>query len=168
VADPVIRRRATPGRPQYVFALTPRALRTDNTSELTSRLLAVIKTSSTPQTVNVIFEEVANHFAADAPGVVPGESLPARLDRTVAFLNQHGYVARWEPASEGYLLHTCNCPYDPLAASHAELCTMDLTLVGRLLGSVPVRVCRVVDGGETCAYLVREEDHAAVAGEVIR
>jgi predicted ArsR family transcriptional regulator len=145
-----------------VFSLTPQAFGADNTSALASRLLTEIKASASPQAINVIFEGVANQFAGEAAPPVVGETFPDRLDRTVMFLNRHGYVARWEAADDGYLLHTCNCPYDPLATSHPELCTMDMALVTRLLGTTPQRICRVVEGGQTCAYLVRETEPARV------
>jgi predicted ArsR family transcriptional regulator len=104
--------------------------------------------------VNVIFEGVAQRLAAAAPVPSCHEPLPDRLERAVDFLNSQGYVAKWERAEDGYLLHTCNCPYEALAGGNPELCSMDLSLVTNLLGLAPQRVSRVVDGAATCAYLI--------------
>jgi predicted ArsR family transcriptional regulator len=158
VGDPAIRHRNTPGRPQYTYSLTAKASEhfPKNYCDLASNLIEELKASAEPGRVNVIFEGVASRLALTAPPPVPGEPLAHRLDRTVAFLNQHGYVARWEHAPEGYLLHTCNCPYEALAGGNPELCGMDLSLVGNLLGTVPQRVSRVVEGAATCAYLIED------------
>lgn len=156
IAEPVIRHRSSPGRPQYVFTLTSKASEyfPSNYSELAAKVVDEVK--ATGQDINVIFEGVAARLAADAPQPVDGEPIEARLDRAVAFLNRRGYVARWENASDGYLLHTCHCPYEDLAPGHPELCRMDLMLVGHLLGTIPQPLSRVVEGGATCSYLLRD------------
>jgi len=157
VAEPVIRHRTSRGRPQYAYTLTDRASQhfPKNYGELAAKVLAEIKAASTPQTVNVIFEGVAARFAAEAPQPIPGESFTDRLDRAVAFLNTRGYVARWESASEGYRLHTCNCPYEALTPEHPELCGMDRTLVGSLLGTEPECLARLSAGSPDCTFLIR-------------
>ncbi len=92
---------------------------------------------------------------------MPGETLEQALDRAESFLNDNGYVAHWEQSPEGYLLHTCNCPYEGSPSGNPELCEMDLELVSRLLGQTPERVGRLVEGFNSCAYLIREPALAA-------
>ncbi len=156
VAEPVIRHRTSRGRPQYLYALTEKASQyfPKNYDDLASKILAEIKAASTPQGVNVIFEGVASRFAAEAPRPVPGEPITNRLDRAVAFLNTRGYVAHWEGTSEGFVLHTCNCPYEALAPQNRELCGMDKALIGNLVGAAPQCLTRVADGSSSCAYLI--------------
>ena len=156
VAEPVIRHRTSRGRPQYLYALTEKASQyfPKNYDDLASKILAEIKAASTPQGVNVIFEGVASRFAAEAPRPAPGEPITNRLDRAVAFLNTRGYVAHWEATSEGFVLHTCNCPYEALAPQNRELCGMDNALIGSLVGAAPQCLTRVADGSSSCAYLI--------------
>lgn len=156
VAEPVIRHRMSRGRPQYLYALTEKASQyfPKNYDDLASKILAEIKAASTPQVVNVIFEGVASRFTAEAPRPAPGEPITNRLDRAVAFLNTRGYVAHWEATSEGYVLHTCNCPYEALAPANRELCGMDKALIGSLVGAAPQCLTRVADGSSSCAYLI--------------
>lgn len=158
VSDPIVRHREARGRPQHVFALTEKASRhfPKGYDDLAAKMLAEVQTHS-PQLINVIFEGMAARISAEAPQPVAGESVKKRLDRAVNFLNERGYVARWENAPEGYLIHTCNCPYEALAGSHPELCNMDMVLIGNLMGSVPQRVSRVADGATSCAYLFAEK-----------
>ncbi len=91
-----------------------------------------------------------------------------RLSRAVEFLNRRGYTARWELTAEGYLFHTECCPYERLAPDHPELCQMDIALVGNLLGVIPQRLSRVVEGAETCCYLIREADLAPTGNKTER
>ncbi len=123
--------------------------------------------------VNVIFEGVANRLAASAPKCASDRPAAERLDRAVAFLNDHGYVASWEVAPDGYLLHTCNCPYEALAKNNPELCGMDLSLASNLLGTTVERVSRVLDGAASCSYRLAAEpqrpaEAAGVISELIR
>jgi predicted ArsR family transcriptional regulator len=158
IGEPLIRHRNARGRPQYVFALTEQASAhfPKGYDDLAAKVLAEVQTHD-PRLVNVIFEGVAARLSAEAPRPVAGESFRKRLDRAVRFLNARGYVARWEKTPEGYVVHTCNCPYEALAGAHPELCNMDMTLIGNLVGVVPQRVSRVADGATSCAYLFREE-----------
>jgi predicted ArsR family transcriptional regulator len=154
IADPVVRHRNKPGRPQYVYGLSDKASTRfpKNYCELAAKLLEEVKSNAAPGSVAMIFEGVANRLADSAPKCAGDEPAPERLDRAVTFLNDHGYVASWEQSSNGYLLHTCNCPYEALAKENPELCAMDLSLAGNLLGGTVERVSRVLDGASSCSY----------------
>jgi predicted ArsR family transcriptional regulator len=157
VSEPIVRHRNSRGRPQHVFALTEQASQhfPKNYNQLASAVLEELK-SHNPQLVNVIFEGVALRLSAETPKFAAGEPWPQRLEQAVQFLNERGYVARWEQTNQGYLVHTSNCPYEALAAAHPELCQMDMVLIGNLLGVIPQRVSRLADGATSCAYLVHE------------
>jgi predicted ArsR family transcriptional regulator len=157
VSEPEVKHRSSPGRPQYTFSLTVKASAhfPKQYASLAANVLAELKATA-PRAVNVIFEGVANRLGAEAAPPAPGDSIPKRLNRAIAFLNERGYVAHWERASQGYLLHTNNCPYAGLPDEHPELCGMDSALVSRLLG-LPVECTgRLAEGAGSCAYLVRE------------
>ena len=156
IGDPVVRHRNKPGRPQYVYGLSDKASThfPKNYRELAAKLLEEVKSNTPPGGVNVIFEGVANRLSASAPKSSVDEPISERLDRAVVFLNDHGYVASWERDADGYLLHTCNCPYEGLAKQNPELCVMDLTLTTNLLGGPVERVSRVLDGASSCSYRI--------------
>jgi DeoR family transcriptional regulator, suf operon transcriptional repressor len=153
---PQLRRRSTPGRPQYVYHLTSkgRELFPNNYEHLAANLIQQMERSLPPETVNVIFEGVIESMAANAGiGDVP---LKQRLTRAVAYLNEHGYNASCETCSEGYMLFTRNCPYHGIAETTGTLCNMDMRLVATLIGVVPRLVSRVTDGDSVCSYLIPE------------
>ncbi|HKZ70156.1 MAG TPA: ArsR family transcriptional regulator [Anaerolineales bacterium] len=155
VSEPVARHRKTSGRPQHVYALMPKAndLFPHRYDSLAQVLLDEIKQQCDHRLANVIFEGAAARLAADAPHSTPGESMEARGQKAVEFLNQCGYVAHWERQPDGILIHTCNCPYDGLAEDNPELCSMDLSLMANLMGIQLQRVCHITEGDASCAYL---------------
>jgi DeoR family suf operon transcriptional repressor len=154
VTAPSVRRRRTPGRPQYVFGLTDKGRECfpNNYQNLSAALLSQIKAALPPAQVNVILENVAQELADDA--AIPDLPLDARLDQVVDYLNKQGYEAAWEVCEQGYLLETRNCPYRHVAGDHQELCNMDIRLISALTGIVPRRVGRLADQDESCAYLI--------------
>ena len=165
IGDPLVRHRNTPGRPQYVYALTDKATNhfPKNYCDLAAKLLEEVRSVTPAAAISVIFEGVANRLSAAAPRLVRNEPMPERIERAAKFLNDHGYVASWEATGDGYLLHTCNCPYEALAKQNPELCSMDLTLAGNLLGGTVERVSRVLDGASSCSYRLALADGGATA-----
>jgi DeoR family transcriptional regulator, suf operon transcriptional repressor len=164
VTAPVARRRNSPGRPQHVYALTEKALEyfPNNYQNLASNLLHQIKETLPPAQVNVILEQIADHMVAGAN--IQTETLESRLESATHYLNQHGYEAAWEACPEGYILKTRNCPYHGIAGQHQELCGLDARLITGLVGIVPRRLDRVIDSGESCAYLFPVKQNASVNG----
>lgn len=159
VTAPKVRRSGAPGRPQYVYALTDKARKQfpNNYHHLMQHFFQQLKARLDASQVNVILEGVADQMVAEAN--LPAASLNAipmavRLDHVVEYLNAHGYEARWETSSEGYILRTHNCPYHQLASQHGELCGMDMRLISGLLGVVPRSMGRLAEDAESCAYLI--------------
>ena len=157
ITSPELKRRSSPGRPQYVYTLTEKARETfpNNYQRLAEGLLSELQKHLPAEGVNVILEGVADQMACDV--VLPGGKLADRLDCAVEYLTERGYEAEWEQQSDGFVLHTSNCPYHRISGHNAMLCEMDLRLVSSLLGIVPRRITHVSAGDETCSYLIREQ-----------
>lgn len=156
VEAPKVKRRQTPGRPQHVYTLTERATEffPKNYVAFADLTLREVRAQVGSETMNAIVQGVARRMASEAPAPDPNETLSQRLDRAVDFLNERGYIARWETNEHGYLLHTTNCPYRGLAQHHSEPCVMDMTLIAELIGTTPQRVSWITAGEPTCSYLV--------------
>jgi DeoR family transcriptional regulator, suf operon transcriptional repressor len=155
VKAPEIRRRSSPGRPQYVYCLTEKAFEyfPNNYAGFANSLLSQMKSQLGLNGVNVILEDMADTMAAEA-GIPHTAALTARLNHTVDYLNEHGYEAAWEETSGGYLLTASNCPYERVVEQHGELCTFDLRLVASLLGVVPRYVSNLRQGDHACQYFI--------------
>lgn len=154
ITSPELRRRSSPGRPQYVYALTEKAkdLFPNNYQRLAVGLLGELQRRLPPDNVNVILEGVADSMAQEV--YLPDAPMPERLDVVVDYLNDNGYEAMWAKADEGYLLITTNCPYHGLADETGAVCQMDMRLISTLLGVIPRRVDHVSRGDTQCSYLI--------------
>jgi predicted ArsR family transcriptional regulator len=117
-------------------------------------MLNELKYSLDERQINVIFDGIATRMAGDLPAGEADETFEHRLDRVVVHLTAHGYNAHWEHSAEGYVLHTNNCPYSGVVEQHGDLCGLDLRYISELLGTVPRRIAHMVDGAESCSYLV--------------
>lgn len=159
VASPAVRHRDSPGRPKYVYGLTEKAeaLFPKNFQSLTIHLLDELKTNLDPQQLNEIFEGLSKRMLlADGINIPEDATLEKRVELVVEHLNNHGYVANYEPHPEGFVLISSNCPYSGVAETHEELCTLDVTYMGHLLGVTPRRISHRRDGGHYCSFLVTE------------
>lgn len=158
VTSPEMRRSGAPGRPQYVYSLTDKALELfpNNYQNLMNMLLNQLKTNLTSPQVNVIMDGVADQMVAQArfPEAIQHVPMAVRLDHVVNYLNQNGYDASWEATDNGYILRTRNCPYSRVAQEHGELCGLDMRLVAGLVGATPRVLGRLSDSADSCAYLI--------------
>jgi predicted ArsR family transcriptional regulator len=157
IAAPLVRRRKTPGRPQYIYALAEKASTffPKRYEHLASLMLDEIRAYLSPAEVDQLMKRIGERIASQA-------NLPAKADFetrfvvVVEFLDELGYMARWERHHDGgYLLHIVNCPYERVANQYDEICTMDLALLTSLLGTSPQRTSWSAQGDTQCTYVVR-------------
>ncbi len=150
-----VRRRRGAGRPQHVYALTPEAILVfpKNYEEVLHHLLAVLEEDFPAERVDAFLERVAQRIAREARLKGPEDVL---LDQVVAFLNERGYMARWEMSEKGAVISLVNCPYAGLIAQHGRLCRMDVCLIFHLLGGKkePVLESAIRDGARQCQIQV--------------
>ena len=153
-----LERKGNVGRPQQVYGLTAEADEhfPDNFALLAAGLVRQLKKVLAPDQVESAFRAMAEDLAATAGDMDCAEvSLTDRLERVTDFLNEHGYLARWEVAEDGaFLLHKCNCPYAGVSEKNAELCVMDQVLVNRLMGMDCQRIQNMADEGRCCTYQI--------------
>jgi predicted ArsR family transcriptional regulator len=155
IKPPEIRRRDTPGRPQYRYSLAPQAYEyfPNNYAGFASGLLDQVKQQLPPKQVNVIIQGMADEMAAAA--AIPQDApLRIRLAYVVDHLNSQGYTATWKEAEGGYILSTTNCPYERMVDSHPEMCGFDLRLVSTMLGVVPRFIGNLREGDPACQYFI--------------
>jgi predicted ArsR family transcriptional regulator len=156
VAAPTARRRKAPGRPKYIYTLTEKASAVfpKRYDELTAQILREVRLHLSPAEMDQMMKHIGERIASRA--VLPdGADFAARLAATVEFLDELGYMARWEQADGGdYLLHVANCPYERVASQNHEICTIDLTLLTCLLGVSPQRISWAAQGDDACIYTI--------------
>jgi predicted ArsR family transcriptional regulator len=156
VAAPIVRRRKTPGRPQYAYILTEKAdaFFPKRYDQLTSLMFDELRSCLSAAEVDQMMERIGERIASQVT-FSDADDFEARLAATVEFLDGMGYMARWERRDDGdYWLHIANCPYEQVASQHDEVCTMDLRMLTHLLGRSPRRISWTARGDHQCIYVI--------------
>jgi predicted ArsR family transcriptional regulator len=156
IAAPVIRRRKTPGRPQYVYRLAEKAdsFFPKRYAQLTQLILEEIRTRLSTDEVNEILHHIGERIANQAK-LPQKDDFKDQLVAATDFLNELGYMVRWEHREDGsYLLHVANCPYERISHQDPQVCTIDLVLLTHLLDTTPERISWSAQGDSQCSYLI--------------
>ena len=154
VEVPEVRRRTTPGRPQYVYILTEAAgdFFPKSYNSFASLMISEVRDRYGAAELDSILQGMARRMEKEKPGL--SGTMEERLAYVVGFLNDRGYIAKWEKNDDGYFLHTTNCPYRDVSRDHTEVCVMDMTIISDFLGLVPERIAWTAAGENSCTYHV--------------
>ncbi len=132
-----VRRRRGAGRPQHIYSLTPEASQVfpKNYEEFLHLLLCDLEERVPDQEVEALLRRLAERMARKA-AIPPGASLTdTLLEEVVSFLDERGYMARWERQENQIAITVANCPYAGLIQKHGKLCYLDIYLLQLLLQS---------------------------------
>jgi predicted ArsR family transcriptional regulator len=151
-----VRRLQKVGRPRLVYALTETAdeIFPQNYSDLARHLVSEVKETLGEEELEAILRRVADRVAQDAPSPVRGQSFEDRLSQVAGFLEEQGFLSRWEETDEGYVMTNINCPYRRVSREHEEVCIMDTALITKLLGVKPQRLSSMRAGEPACRFLL--------------
>jgi DeoR family suf operon transcriptional repressor len=147
------------GRPRLVYFLTEAGMERFPTRylRLTTRLLAQMKESMPAPVVSKLFAEMADGLAKEYTSQMKGLDMEERLELARSLLTEEGFDIQWERTGSQYRIHEITCPYLQIGQSHPEVCTVDQTLISRML-AVPVEKVQCVLRGDTqCTYVVQAE-----------
>jgi predicted ArsR family transcriptional regulator len=155
-----VRRSKKVGRPRLVYTLTDAAddLFPQSYGELARHLVSEVKETVGEEEAEEIFRRVADRVARDAPAATPGQSFEERLAQVVDFMEEQGFISRWERSDEGYVITNINCPYRIVSREHEEVCIMDTQILTQLLGVVPQRMGSMQEGESSCRFLLVPEE----------
>lgn len=145
------------GRPRLIYVLTEDGMEKFPTRylRLTSRLLAQMKETMPGPMVSQLFSQVAEGLAADYSQQMLGMKMEERLDFVKEMLGEEGFTVEWEKVGEQYKIHEISCPYLQIGQNHPEVCTVDQTLISKML-AVPVeKVQCILSGAAHCTYVVQ-------------
>ena len=145
------------GRPRLVYFLTEDGLENFPTRylRLTTRLLAQMKETMPEPVVRNLFNQIAEDLAQEYEGQMKGLSMEERLDFVKTMLGEEGFTVEWEKKGKQYEIHEISCPYYQIGISHPEVCTVDQTLISRMLAVPAEKVQCILSGGTFCTYVVQ-------------
>jgi predicted ArsR family transcriptional regulator len=144
------------GRPRLVYSLTQDGMERFPTKylRLTTRLLTQMKETMPAPVVSQLFNQVAEDLANEYSSQIQGLSMEERLDFVKELLAQEGFTVEWEKKDGEYQIHEISCPYYQIGIDHPEVCTVDQTLISRMLALPANKVQCILDGGAHCTYVV--------------
>ncbi len=147
------------GRPRLVYFLTEAGMERFPTRylRLTTRLLAQMKESMPEPVVSKLFAEMADGLAEEYASQMKGLNMEERLDLAKTLLTEEGFNIEWEKTGGQYQIHEITCPYLQIGLSHPEVCTVDQTLISKMLAVPAEKVQCVLQGDAHCTYVVQAE-----------
>ena len=76
-------------------------------------------------------------------------------------LREEGFTVEWEKKDGQYQIHEISCPYYQIGVAHPEVCTVDQTLISKMLALPANKVQCILDGGAFCTYVVQPAEAVA-------
>ncbi|MBL8091973.1 MAG: winged helix-turn-helix transcriptional regulator [Anaerolineales bacterium] len=148
------------GRPRLVYLLTSEGMEQFPTRylQLTKRLITQMKESMPAETVSTLFGQIADNLVSQYEHDVKGLSMEARLDFVKDLLAQEGFTVEWEKKDDSYQIHETSCPYYQIGIAHPEVCTVDQTLISKMLALPVNKVQCILDGSAHCTYVVQQNE----------
>ena len=145
------------GRPRLVYSLTQDGMERFPTKylRLTTRLLAQMKETMPAPVVAKLFNQIAEDLASEYSSQIQGLSMEERLEFVKELLAQEGFTVEWEKKGGEYQIHEISCPYYQIGVAHPEVCTVDQTLISKMLALPANKVQCILDGGAHCTYVVQ-------------
>jgi len=144
------------GRPRLVYSLTEDGMERFPTKylRLTTRLLTQMKDTMPAPAVAKLFSQIAEDMADEYSDQMKGLSMEERLDFVKAMLAREGFTVEWEKKGTDYQIHEISCPYYQIGIAHPEVCTVDQTLISKMLALPASKVQCILDGGAHCTYVI--------------
>lgn len=145
------------GRPRLMYSLTQDGMERFPTKylRLTTKLLAQMKETMPAPAVAKLFSQVAEEMAGAYSEQIKGLSMEERLDFVKEMLAQEGFTVEWEKKGKDYQIHEISCPYYQIGIAHPEVCTVDQTLISKMLALPANKVQCILDGAAHCTYVVQ-------------
>lgn len=144
------------GRPRLIYALTDKGVETFPTRYLglTKRILATLKNKLTPDALHSFFEEIGATIAEPYEANLEAKSLNERLMILKTALTNEGFIIEVTKYEESYTLTSLSCPYYRIGLDNPVICTIDHTVINRLLGAeIEVMAC-IYNGSDRCIYKI--------------
>jgi len=144
------------GRPRRVYFLTENGLERfpSRYMRLTIRLLEQLKGSLSSQMVSQLFAQMAEDVAADYQAQLKDMSMEERLNLVAELLREEGFNVEWEKGKNEYIIREVGCPYYHVGQNHPEVCSVDQTLISRMLSVPAEKVQCLLHGDAHCTYII--------------
>jgi predicted ArsR family transcriptional regulator len=147
------------GRPRLVYSLSQKGIERfpSRYFELTSRLLDQMKETLPASVINRFFTDIAENLVKDYEQQTEGFSVEQKLDFIKNMLQKQGFSVGWEKKDENYLIYENGCPYFHIGQAHPEVCSVDQTLISKIMNIPAEKISCVLSGDSNCIYSISRE-----------
>ncbi|MBI3243827.1 MAG: ArsR family transcriptional regulator [Chloroflexi bacterium] len=154
------------GRPKLMYSLTQAAVERFPTKYLrfTDRLLDELKTALPSLMIEKIFEAMAYDIASGHASRLEGKTLDEKLTLLAEILGEEGFMAEWNKVGEAYQLTEYNCPYFMIGQRHPEVCTIDQTLISKMLSRPVAKSTCLLNGDQRCVFVIGGAENTSIKG----
>jgi DeoR family transcriptional regulator, suf operon transcriptional repressor len=150
--------RGAPGRPRHLYRLSAGAegLFPKYYGELTNELLSYVQDED-PEVLERIFERRRRRRVDQAAKRLAGKSFSKRVSELARILDEDGYLADFEAATDGsYRITEHNCAILAVAQRWGAACTTEIEFLREVLPDAQVdRVAHMMAGAHVCRYEIR-------------
>jgi DeoR family transcriptional regulator, suf operon transcriptional repressor len=147
------------GRPRLVYSLSQKGMERFPTRyfELTSRLLDQMKETLPTSVINRFFTDMAENLVKDYKMVTDGFSVEQKLNYVKDMLQKQGFSVAWEKKDAHYYIYENGCPYFHISQAHPEICSVDHTLISKVMNIPVEKISCVLSGDSNCIYSISKE-----------
>ena len=145
------------GRPRLVYVLTDEGMERFPTRymQLTTRLLSQMKDTMPGPVVANLFNQMAEDLVSKYSSDVQSLNMEERLNLVKEILAHEGFNVNWEKKGEQYQINEISCPYYQIGVAHPEVCTVDQTLISKMLALPVNKVQCILSGASHCTYVIQ-------------
>jgi predicted ArsR family transcriptional regulator len=154
--------RRSVGRPVHIYRLSQEAERffPNAYHVLVDGLLDQVKDQLPADAVDQLIDGLADSLTGNLRASLAGQPEDVQREILLDWLDEQGMTARWEDGDDGLQLVRYHCPYYDIGARHPEICRIELSVVGSVLGTGAVRSTCMQHGDAACTLVVCQNDRS--------
>jgi predicted ArsR family transcriptional regulator len=154
--------RRSVGRPVHVYRLTQNAERffPHAYHVLVDGLLDQVKDQLPANAIDQLIDGLADSLIGELRESLAGQPEDIQRKILLEWLDEQGMTARWQEGDDGPQLVRYHCPYYDLGMRHPEVCRIELSVVGSVLGSEAKRSTCMQHGDPACTVVVHQNEHS--------
>jgi predicted ArsR family transcriptional regulator len=126
--------------------------------QLTTRLLSQMKDTMPGPVVANLFNQIAEDLVSKYSSDVQNLGIEERLNLVKGILAREGFNVQWEKKDGQYEIHEISCPYYQIGMTHPEVCTVDQTLISKMLALPVNKIQCILSGASHCTYVIQTEE----------
>ena len=99
-----------------------------------------------------LFSQMANDMTSSYVEQTRKMNVEERLEFIKNLMSEEGFSMEWEKIGDHYHIKEITCPYYLVGQAHPEICTIDQTLISRILDIPVEKIQCVLSGDNRCTF----------------